>query len=373
MTSHMRKVRKMPYTFQAADKAFKNDKIRELALDEQGLRFLKLKSLSRKEHLNRLIQNHHLTIQAGTLAARLKAVFESRVTDKQINSTIRAIYDEERRQRAKNEPGLITELYKMQSFDWGGLHQGNLERTIVNNYVKKIRSYDELQARIDDELFHSMKSYVICSWYNTWTSIITEDIFRNHPAVLPSVGRIKKVDFFIRGVPFDLKVTHLPEDYIKDQRKEAGQEAELSILRGFCRTHNIHFESTLPAARLLEDLWVKTADNPSSEARTLIKNLKTRRLAILDNAKQNPENLIRWLYENQDVRRFDASNRFFLVLVDCDNFFESWKLKRAKPLLVEKIHKHLNNARHAGHSLSFEWEGTRHSVTSDVIFVSHQR
>jgi hypothetical protein len=363
----------MSYTFQTADKAFKNDKIRELALDEQGLRFLKLRSLSRKEHLNRLIQDHHLTIPSGTSAARLKAVFKSGVTDEQINSTIRVIYNEERRQRAKNEPGLITELYKMQSFDWGGLHQNSLERTIVDNYVKKIRSFDELQTCVDDELFHSMKSYVLCSWYNHWASIIIEDVFRDHPAVLPAVGLIKKVDFFLRGIPFDLKVTYLPEGYIKDQRREAGEKEELSILKRVCRTHNIHFDRTLPAARLLEDLWIKTADNPSAEARTLIQELKTRRLAILDNAKRDPENLIRWLYENQGIRRFDASNRLFLVLTDRDNFFDSWKLKRAKPLLVEKIHRHLNDSRQTGHSLSFEWEGTRHLVTSDVIFVSHQR
>lgn len=363
----------MSYTFQEAEKAFRNDNIRELGLDVQGVRFLKLRSLSRKEHLNRLIQDQRLAIPEGSPAERLRAVFESGITEDQINATIRAIYAEERLQRSQNEPGLISELYKMLFFDWGGLHQNSLERTIVDNYVKKIRSFDGLQTRIDDELFHSMKSYVLCSWYNHWTSIIIEDVFRDHPSVLPAVGLIKKVDFFVRGVPFDLKVTYLPEGYIKEQRKTAGQKEEMSILKKFCRTHNVHFDRTLPAARLLEDLWMKVTDHPSSDAKTLIQELKSRRIAILDNAKQNPQGLIRWLYENQGVRRFDSSNRLFLVLVDCDNFFESWKLKRAKPLLVDKIHSHLNQARRAGHDLSFQWEGMIHSVTSDVVFVNHER
>lgn len=363
----------MPYTFQAAEKAFKNDNIRELGIDAQGVRFLKLRSLSRKEHLNRLIKDHRLEILGEAPAARLRAVFESGITDDQINATIRAIYAEERLQRSQNEPGLITELYKMQFFDWGGLHQNSLERTIVDNYVKKIRSFDDLQARVDDELFHSMKSYVLCSWYNYWTSIIIEDVFRDHPSVLPAVGLIKKVDFFVRGVPFDLKVTYLPEGYIKDQRKKAGQKEEITILKKFCRTHTIHFDKTLPAARLLEDLWTKVTDHPSPDAKKMIQEMKSRRLAILDNVKQNPVDLIRWLYENQGVRRFDASNRLFLVLVDCDNFFESWKLKRAKPLLVDKIHSHLNQERKPGHDLIFQWEGATHSVTSDVIIVNHQR
>jgi hypothetical protein len=258
-------------------------------------------------------------------------------------------------------------------FDWGGLHQNSLEKTIVDNYVKKIRSYDELQARVDDELFHSMKSYVLCSWYNHWTSIVIEDVFRDHNAVLPAVGLIKKVDFFVRNIPFDLKVTNLPEGYIKEQRKSSGEKEELSILKKFCRSKGVHYNKNLAAARLLEDLWAKTADHPSEDAHNLIQELKRRRIEILENAMGNPVSLITWLYENQGVRRFDASNRLFLVLVDCDNFFESWKLKRAKPLLVDKIHGHLNRAQQAGYDLTFQWEGTTYSVTSDVIFVTHQR
>lgn len=96
----------MPYTFQTADKAFKNDNIRELGLDEQGMRFLKLRSLSRKEHLNRLIQDHNLAIPDGNPAARLKAVFESGVTDTQIGATIRAIFVGERQQRGDKEDAL---------------------------------------------------------------------------------------------------------------------------------------------------------------------------------------------------------------------------------------------------------------------------
>jgi hypothetical protein len=363
----------MPYTFQLAERAFKNDQIRDLGLDPQGMRFLKLRSLSRKEHLERLIAATNLAIPDGKPNARLKAVYESALTDDQINDTIRTIYNEERIQRAATEDALITELYKLQLFDWGGLHQNSLERTIVDNYVKKIRSYDELQTRVDEDLFHSMKAYVLCSWYNHWTSIIIEDVFRDHANVLPAVGLIKKVDFFVRGVPFDLKVTNLPEGFIKEKRKGGGEKEELSILKKFCRIKNIHFDKDLPAARLLEDLWIKTADHPSKEAQQIIQELKRWRLEILNEAMRDPASLVTWLYENQGVRRFDASNRLFLVLVDCDNFFESWKLKRAKPLLLDKIHGHLNRARQAGYDLTFQWEGTTYTATSDVIFVTHQR
>ena len=83
---------------------------------------------------------------------------------------------------------------------------------------------------------------------------------------MPAVGLIKKVDFFIKGVPFDLKVTYLPEGYIKDCRKAAGEKEEIRVLKKFCHAHQVHFDKTLPPARLLEDLWNKVTDLPVGDA-----------------------------------------------------------------------------------------------------------
>lgn len=127
----------MPYTYQQADRVFKNDGIRELGLDPDGMRFLKLRSLSRKEHLNRLIEDHGLAIPDGKPTARLKAVFESRVTDAQIDTTIRAISATERQQRATLEPALITELYKLQMFDWGGFTRTALRRLSLTTMSRR--------------------------------------------------------------------------------------------------------------------------------------------------------------------------------------------------------------------------------------------
>ena len=83
--------------------------------------------------------------------------------------------------------------------------------------------------------------------------------------------------------------------------------------------------------------------------------------------------MIRWLYENQGERRFDASNRLFLILVDQRNYFDSWKLKRAKPLMEAKIRGYLDACGiNPGHRVEFDWNGGRYSVVSDVIVVRHQ-
>ena len=218
------------------------------------------------------------------------------------------------------------------------------------------------------------RGYVLCSWYNHWTSIIIEDIFRGHNAALPAVGLIKKVDFFISNTPFDLKVTYFPEGYIKDKRRKASLRPEITVLKKFCRSQGISFSSQLPESRLLEDLWKKVEDHPSSGARELISSLRQKRLELIESANSHPEGIIRWLYENQGVRRFDASNRLFLILIDTHNFFESWKLKRAKPLLVHRIHKHLDEVGHnPGHEIEFVWEGYQYITTSDAIFIVHDR
>jgi len=364
----------MPYTFEEAKRQFRDDEIRELSQDVDGLRFLKLRSLSRRECMERLARDCRLTHPELRGERLFRFLYESDITIEQIEQTINAIYSEERAERREGEDELVSELYRINVFDWGGLHQNSLERTIVDNYVKKIKSYNRLCDCIENELHHSMRGYVLCSWYNHWTSRIIEDIFRDHAAILPAVGLIKKIDFFFKDVPFDLKVTYMPEGFVYERRRDDALRPEITLLRRFCRENSIHFDPRLPQARLREDLWAKVRDHPSEDASQLIGDLEKKRMEYLESAMRNPGGLIRWLYENQGVRRFDASNRLFLVLVDRDNFFDSWKLKRAKPLLVKRIHSHLDDAAEApGFEVSFEWGGSEYVVTSDIIFVVHSR
>jgi hypothetical protein len=363
----------MPLTFEQAHKLFQQDKIRELATDANGLRFIKLRSLSRKEILLRLFEENDLDLPDAGGKALFKAAFESPLTLRRIDTFIRHTYQQERVARREREADLINELYQMQNFDWGGLHQNSLEKTIIDVYVKRITQYDELCERIENELQRSLRGYVLCSWYNHWTSIIIEDIFRDHPTVLPAVGLVKKIDFFIRDIPFDLKVTYLPEGFVSDSRKDANERPELTLLKRAARQFGIPINADLPSNRLLEDLWQKVQDHPDADCRTLIRELRDFRNDVVTDIHDHPERLIKWLYEQQGVRRFDASNRLFLVLVDKRNYFESWKLKRAKPLLEAQIRAHLNNiGRVPGREVEFTWEdGNTYTVRADLVLITH--
>ena len=359
--------------FKEAETLFSKDHIRELADTPDGLRYLKLRSLNRREYLEKLFAA--AGIQPSTIAAKgmFKEAFETSAVDAVlIDALIRDTYQQERAIRREREPELVSQLYRLQAFDWGGLHQNSLEKTIVDNYVKKITSYDSLTEKIENELHNSMRGYVLCSWYNHWTSIIIENVFRDHSNVSAAIGQVKKIDFFLRDVPFDLKVTYLPEGFIKDQRRLDGLKPELTLLRQAARAQDMHFDKRLPDAKLLEDLWIKHRDQPSQQSRQLISDLRAYRSVLLSKCLKDPAGLLQWLYENQGIRRFDASNRLFLVLVDQTSIFDSWKLKRAKPLLTERIHSYLDAVPvKPGRDVQFQWEGKTYSALADVVFVVH--
>lgn len=363
----------MPLTFSQADNLFRQDKLNELITDVEGRRFLKLRSLNRPEYLERLIQSAKITRPDAGSRKLFEFAFNANITTTTIEAHARAIYNEERERRRITESELINQLYRVQEFNWGGLHQNSLEKTIVDNYVKKITKYDTLCQNVENELLTSMRGYVLCSWYNHWTSIIIEDIFKDHPNVLPAVGLVKKIDFFIHDTPFDLKVTHLPEGYLKDKRKAANLRPELTLFKRIARNHNLPISKEMADAALLQDLWAKITDHPSSECKQLITELMGFRNALVTEIEQNPTELIRWLYENQGDRRFDSSNRLFLVLIDQQNYFDSWKLKRAKPLIEEKVRNYLNTCRqNSGRQIDFTWESQNYTCIADAIIVRHK-
>ena len=358
--------------FETATHLFGNDKIGTLAENPDGLRFLKLRSISRKEYLDRLFEEAGVRSRNDKQAEMLRDAFarRSEITDDVIERTIRFLYQKEHVTRQTQETDLFNELYKLKSFDWGGLHQNSLEKTIVDNYVKKITDYDRLNQLVDNELVGRMRGYVLCSWYNHWTTILIEDLFFRHDSVLPAVGKIKKVDFFVNNVPFDLKVTYLPEGFVEECRKNEKLKPELTLLKRVARTVEVTFDRTLPKNRLLEDLWTKLKDHPADICQFTISELHNYRVGKLAECQVDASGLIRWLYENQGMRRFDASNRLFLVLVDPGNFFDSWKLKRAKPLLEKEIKRYLDTvASKPGMDIVFEWDGTQYQVNADAVFV----
>jgi hypothetical protein len=362
----------MPTEFDVLRRLYDNDDFAGLIHNPDGIYWLKLRSLSRTEQLKELCRKVGIKCDEIPNRSLLAHVYKERPNESHVDSFIRNLYETERSERRDKENHLISQLYQMKVFDWGGLFQNSLEQTIVNNYVKKIQDWDTLNQAIDNELHASMRGYVRCSWYNHWTSIIIEDIFRDHQAVLPAIGLVKRVDFFIHNFPFDLKVTYFPDGYMRNLRQKNGLRPEFTELKRFCRQEGIWFDQGKPENVLFPELLAKITEHPSSDASDFMSSFKATRNSLITETMNNPTDLKVWLYENQGIRRFDAANRFFLVLVDTDNLEESWKLKRNKKLLTDAINSHLNTMNRdkiEDLKLEFEWENETYTTYADILFI----
>lgn len=351
---------------------YENNQFTDLLHNPDGIYWLKLRSISRAAQLRQFcdyIEIDHEGIPARQL---LQHLYNLQPSTRDLEGFIRQVYESERAQRRANEDYLVSQLYQMKIFDWGGLYQNSLEQTIVNNYVKRILGWNELNSAIENELHDSMKGYVQCSWYNHWSSILIEDIFKDHTAVLPATGLVKKVDFFVHNFPFDLKVTYFPDGYMTLLRRDAGLRPELTELKAFCRGAGIWFDVNTPASTLFAELLAKITEHPSRDAQNFIDEFKATRSRFVAETIRDPRNLIVWLYENQGVRRFDASNRFFLILVDIKQMEESWKLKRNKALLAEGINRHLSGMRLENIDnlrYEFRWQDSIYETFADILFI----
>lgn len=358
--------------FDILQKLYDDDKFVDLLHQPNGILWLKLRSISRVEQMSLFCQRIGLDVTSIPSRQLFKYVYDHKPSNEVLESFIRELFKQERNERRERENYIIDQLYQMKVFDWGGLYQNSLEQTIINNYVKRIQSWDELNLAIDNKIFASMKGYIQCSWYNYWSSILIEDIFKDHPSVLPTIGLVKKVDFFIHDFPFDLKVTYFPDGYMEILRRAEGLRPELTLIKDFCRQQGIWFDNNKPADVLLAELWAKVTEHPSQEAKDFITDLKQTRKRLLQKTIENPKALKTWLYENQGIRRFDASNRFFLVLVNVNNFDESWKLKRNKHLLEKAIHSHLDKMKPDDMEklqLKFKWKNEEFETYADILFI----
>lgn len=303
----------------------------------------------------------------------VRIVFESKLTSvDKIKDFILVKYNEEIEGRDFTTEALVKELNALQYFDWGGSMSNSLEKNIVNNYIKKMPRFADITIAVEGKLLESLRGYTLNSWYNHWSSILIEDLFKGNSRITPTVGRIKKIDFFINNIPFDLKVTYFPEGLMADKLKESGFGVELTQVKKKAKELGILIPE-VPDKELNIQLQQLIKEEGSTEAIAFIDYLNNLKRSIINDAQKNPDELIKWLYENQGEMRFDASNRFFIILTDTQNLFESWKLKRNIKLLKSSIQSNLEEIILNGtREIKFHWNNTNrdYTVKADVIFIS---
>lgn len=365
----------MEQIFNELDGYYKSNEFERIFSHEYGIYFLKMRSLSRTEVLRKLAELANINIENIQGRQLFKYLFCQNISIEVIDNFIIEIYEEERAIRRENEENLYNQLYRLPVLYWGGFYQNAVEQTIVNNYIKKIQDYDELIEKIENDINPRLKGYILSSWYNHWSSILIEDMFKDHRDILPAIGLVKKVDFFWHNFPFDLKVTYFPDGFMKEKRRELGLRPELTELKSFAGNIGIPINRDLKDKELFTDLLTKITENNLEQARNFINNFHQTRREIIDTTIANPKDLIRWFYENQGTRRFDAANRFFIVLIDRNNLEESWKLKRNRNFLQENINNYLNENKNINFNnlrLSFHWESDEYDTSATCLFIINE-
>lgn len=365
------------HTFGYWKKLYDGDRLEEFNFSPLGLLWLKIKSIVRKELLTDFLTIENINLQTTSLNSQFVELYDLlRQTPEKSHQILDKFIKQKSLVQAENldVEKLVSELYKLRYFDWGGDYKNALDKFLVDRYIKVYQDFDVLFSKFEGEINRAVQGYVLCSWYNHWSSILIEHIFKTHPIVLPTVGQIKKVDFFVNNIPFDLKVTYLPANFIEAKRRKNGLKPELIELKQKAKLAGITFTKHKKSNDIYYEIVEKMKDRNDDFCRETLQNIKDFRLGILNQVIRNPRELIQNLYEQQGELRFDASNRLFLILVDTEDFDNSWKLKRNLDLLKPSIKKCLDSfqAKNVEElKVTFNYKGKDEIFTalSDAIFV----
>lgn len=355
-------------TYTELNNLYKNNEFRKIDEDKNAKKFYLLRSISKSTTLKNFCEKFNLDKNLDDILKNNEITVEDLILF--IKNSFVAKTDEEIKK-------IEAELNKMQNFDWGGSAGNNLEKNIVNNVIKKTLKYEDIEKALAGPIQRSVYGYTLNSWYNHWSSIMIEEIFNSNINILPTIDLVEKIDFFIKGVPFDLKVTYFPEELMKDKvrddlKSNFGSSSELTCYKKIARELNIAIPSDLENRALSICLHNLIKESVDPKAKNFINKINELKNKVFDYYISNPNELIMWLYENQGEMRFDAANRFYVVLIDKENPFDSWKLKRNVNLLKEGINDKINLFNSSKlNMISFNWfkNGQTYKCYSELLFI----
>lgn len=366
-------------TFSYWKRRFDRDDLLDFTRTKEGLLWLKLRSIDRKDLLaefcadigfaNGKRPSAELLWQQQTSVSKFEDLLDGFMLKCQgrENEDIEASIEVIR-----------SNLYKMTHFHWGGGFRNSLDRAIVSRYVKtaSIIPYDKLEAICNGELKEMSGGYLRNSWYNYWSSVLIENLFRRNNRILPAFGKIKNVDFFIDDFPFDLKVTYMPREYVSAVRRRLGVGEPITVLKRYAGKNGIRFDPCDMPEQIRYELSERMKDSSDPDALKILSTIDADWKRTVGDIIGRKRELIRWLYENQGDMRFGAENRVFLVLVDMDNPDESWKLKRNVDMIAPKIANWVSGFRRENVEellTTFMFKSKRYKAYADVIFAVKQQ
>ncbi len=356
--------------FEKWDIEFRNQNLFAFNNNLNALLWLKVRAVCRGKQIKQFIGVNKLTIQSTKLNEQFVELFELMERTKDgmamLDQYLRNRNNEWYREMGVDEEKLKSGLRQITHYEWGGDQENSLDQYLVRRYIKVISDFDELKSKADAIAANAWK-FVQTSWYNNWTSYLIESIFKKHKRVLSAVGEIKSVDFFIDDYPIDLKVTYFPDAYMQDKLKDELGNYELTWLKHQAKSCGIVPDKNLSEKEQYAFLREELSNHGHTD---ILEQLTKSRKKIVDGTRKNPENLMRWLYENQSPRLFGAENRLFVVLIDSTDMEQSWKMKRAFSLIEPQVNKYLDEfSKNCLKRIDFTFNNKQYSSFADIIFV----
>jgi len=274
--------------------------------------FIKLKSL-KKENLKIFCQNYSLDFRPNitdTISIILENFDNGKISTENINSFIRKLYinvrDSEIKITGATHNEIIKELNKVDEHIWG-MVQGDVDSHIQSNYVRKFYKYDDVVNAIRANLYKSIESYALSSWFNHWSTVFLEDLINENANVIPIIKKVKGIDIIWNEQPVDIKVTNLPKEWFK-----SGYDIDYAI--------------------------------------------------------SNPKTVCKYMYELQGAQRFGDDNRLFVIIYDKNKPEESWKIKRDYDLIKSKINNFFDQKIELD-AINFKYGNKQYLAHSKVMFI----
>ncbi len=356
--------------FEKLDKEFRAQNLYAFNNNENALLYLKVRAVCRGKQIKQFIDKNGIVLTSTRINdqfAELFSVMENTPNGMEMLDTyLRDRNNEWYHTMGVDEEKLKSGLRQINNYEWGGDQENSLDQYLVRRYIKVISDLDELRSKAD-AIAANAWNFVQTSWYNNWTSYLIESIFKKHRRVLSAVGEIKSVDFFIDNKPVDLKVTYFPGAYLQGKLRGVLGNSELTWLKHKAKVFGILPDKNLSDSEQYNFLREEIESHGHQE---VIAQLTQLRKQIVDDARKNPESLMKWLYENQSPRLFGAENRLFVVLVDSTDMDQSWKMKRAFSLIEKEVKAYLENFTDTSlKKIDFTFKKQNYRSLADVIFV----
>ncbi len=337
--------------------------LNKLQLEEGFSRYLLVRTLE-PDHLKFLI-NETVGVVSGSRAETLyEELYNSQCSNERIIEYIRSEYPKVKQVRQEQEehlPAIVSNYGSIKC----GVRNDNLNdavKFLVRD--KSIQDKTILEERVDALLLGTIKGYIMWQYYNQATNDLIEHIFNDHPKVIPTLRKIKYVDFMMqidgKIIPFDLKITHISDDYFdlfsKGLRSVDAGSDEFSVLEAPSEIDRIkdHYkkyksELSLPNFGGLKKTEILSIlegldHTPTKE---FLEKIYADRARMVEALPENLKSLEWWNYKFQGERLFKNNNRFFVFLAYKDSYEDARPLKGNLELIKEKVSLKLDEV-HSG-------------------------